>query len=507
MARTRTRRRRSARSTRPKQSPVAVALLILLAEFILFSVSASDLSILIRSFAIGLPLIYFVAKRPVIGIYALAFLIPLEVIARIPNEFFSVYKLLGLFTLTSTVVHAALGPKPPPTLRSAMSAWVLAFIFFVGCTFLWSLEPPLTLQAFRRLGTLAVFFFLVARLVNTTGKLRTLLTVMVAAAVVAALLALISYGRGEAVFDTQSTVQVDGKLRVSGANLDANFFAATVLAALPICLLVIRHEREVVYRFGYALAGALIMLGVIFSFSRGGAVTMGLILVLAFASVVRKLRGAVLLSTIGGSVAVLLIAAAALPSSYTERISTLRSPLAGDESLRGRALYVEFGRESIQAAPMGVGAGSFPVAFRQSRFNQFYRYYDLEHGEGRQGRSAHNMFLEVAVENGFVGGLLFVGLIGFALYEGLRTRKQLIEHPGERSPYLRSANAAVWIALVAFSFAGLFLSAQYDKTLWLLLALIPVLRNLAYRAGWDDDDRDGTEVIESAPDAAKAVPT
>ena len=45
---------------------------------------------------------------------------------------------------------------------------------------------------------------------------------------------------------------------------------------------------------------------------------------------------------------------------------------------------------------------------------------------------------------------------------------------------LGAANDALFVGLTAFSFASLFLSAQYDKTLWLLLALVPVIRNLAW---------------------------
>ena len=43
-----------------------------------------------------------------------------------------------------------------------------------------------------------------------------------------------------------------------------------------------------------------------------------------------------------------------------------------------------------------------------------------------------------------------------------------------------AASTAITIGLVGFAFASLFLSAQYEKTLWLFLALIVVLKNLAY---------------------------
>jgi O-antigen ligase len=151
--------------------------------------------------------------------------------------------------------------------------------------------------------------------------------------------------------------------------------------------------------------------------------------------------------------------------------------MRGDESIEGRWLYIQFSAESIGDTPLGVGAGGFPVAFRQSSFDQFYRYYNQSYNEDPQGRSAHNMFLEVAVEIGVIGGLVFLLVVAFALYENRRTARHLRERGSIR---LRAANDAVFLGLFGFAFAGLFLSAQYEKTLWLFLALVPVLKNLAY---------------------------
>jgi hypothetical protein len=70
-----------------------------------------------------------------------------------------------------------------------------------------------------------------------------------------------------------------------------------------------------------------------------------------------------------------------------------------------------------------------------------------------------------------------LGTIGYAIFEGVRSGRHLRE---KGDAFLLSANNAAVLGLASFSFAGVFLSAQYEKTLWLFLALIPALKNLAY---------------------------
>jgi O-antigen ligase len=470
-------RTRTRREMMPRVSPAVIAAGILLAEFAAFALTAGQASMVIRSFLVALPLIVFIARAPVVGIYAVAFFIPLEVFARIPDEFFSLYKLLGVLTLTSTLVHAVAGESPSVARqRTAVTRWMFVFLFLMAASVLWSIEPALSLQSVRRLVTLAVFYFLVVRLVDSQSKLRILMLVMVASAVVAGLFAVTAFVRGDAVFDTQSDVTVEGSLRAAGASLDANFFAATILASLPACLLLFREEKQPLVRAGLAVAALVIVLGTVFSFSRGGALTLMLIVGLAFMSLVRRLEGRALLATLGVGLLAMMVGFAVLPASYKERVQSLQSPMEGDESIRGRWLYVQYGGEAVLESPLGVGAGAFPVAFRQSRYDQMYRYYDLETGQ-EKGRSAHNMYLEVSVESGLLGGALFTGMIVFALYESRRTGRHL-RRKGE--PWLRAANESASMGLVSFAFAGLFLSAQYEKTLWLLVALIPVTKNLAW---------------------------
>ena len=469
-------RTRTRRESLPSISPAAVAAALLIAEFAMFAVSAGQASMVIRSFAVALPLLIFIARAPVVGVYAIAFLIPLELFARIPHEFFSLYKLLGLFTLTSTTVHWVSGERGLPGQRTGLHRWMLVFLFLTACSVLWSIEPAQSLQAVRRLVSLAVFYGLTIHLVNTREKLKVLFGAIIASAVVAAAFAIVAYVQGNAVFDTQSSVTVDDRLRASGASLDANFFAATILTALPFCLLGWRAEKGPGLRSLLGAAAVSIVLGTVFSFSRGGALTLALVVGLVYFTLLRRLAGKDLLGALLIVPIVCGIGFMLLPTSYRSRIESLGSPMEGDESIRGRWLYVEFGRDAVFDSPLGVGAGAFPIAFGRSAQNREYRYYGLEPGE-QQGRSAHNMYLEVSVETGLIGGLLFACMILFALYESRRIGRHLDE---KDEPFLQVANAATGISLAGFAFSGLFLSAQYEKTLWLLLALVPALKNLAY---------------------------
>jgi O-antigen ligase len=93
---------------------------------------------------------------------------------------------------------------------------------------------------------------------------------------------------------------------------------------------------------------------------------------------------------------------------------------------------------------------------------------------------AHNVYLEIWADLGIVGLVLFAGVVAAALRAVLAAIAHL-QAAGRRTEELLARTLTV--AIVAMLVADFFISDQYSKQLWLLLALAPALLSAARTAG------------------------
>lgn len=83
---------------------------------------------------------------------------------------------------------------------------------------------------------------------------------------------------------------------------------------------------------------------------------------------------------------------------------------------------------------------------------------------------AHNSFVQVLSELGYLGLLCFLGVIGSVLHTNYRTRK-ILEGSGERGRFLALSARALDDGTIAFCIAGFFMSVAYYPFLWFQLAM------------------------------------
>jgi O-antigen ligase len=94
-------------------------------------------------------------------------------------------------------------------------------------------------------------------------------------------------------------------------------------------------------------------------------------------------------------------------------------------------------------------------------------------------RVAHNAYLESLADLGVVGLLTFLAVLGLTLRAAVLATRTF-ERLGDRQMELVSR--AVVVSLSAVLVANLFVSGEYEKYMWLLIALCPALLALARRA-------------------------
>jgi O-antigen ligase len=227
-------------------------------------------------------------------------------------------------------------------------------------------------------------------------------------------------------------------------------------------------RRSPVLRTLAVFAAAAAMAAFFSTFSRGGFVALAVV-ILAGCVYAGRSRPAFVAVVIG----VILVGSLSLQSTTSTAVERLTS-----SSTSGRADVWRVGLRMVEAHPVvGVGSGNFTVAEPH--------YLLVSPGAIKRGEMildtpmvAHNVYLQILAETGVVGLALFLSVIALALGAAIRA-VTIFRARGERSSEI--LGRALVVAMAGILTADFFISDQYSKQLWLLLAIGPALLALARR--------------------------
>ena len=260
--------------------------------------------------------------------------------------------------------------------------------------------------------------------------------------------------------------------RLSGGIGDPNELAALLVPAVTLAAFLISPTRGPVKRWLLLMLIFVFALTLFFTQSRGGLVALALVLL-----VTPFLAGPVRLKAL-----VLILAVAALGIGY---YSLFAPPQAlhhvthfSAASATGRQDVWTVSIEMFKDHPFaGIGTGNFQVIVPRYAT----RNLDLPRADlvVTTPKVAHNTYLHVLTELGIVGFAAFAGIILGAL--GLAWQAiRLLSQRGERR--LEIIARGVLVGTLGMLAAFIFITAQYEKQLWLLLGVCAALSTLA-RAG------------------------
>lgn len=249
---------------------------------------------------------------------------------------------------------------------------------------------------------------------------------------------------------TIESVYVDRAASLRG---DPNDTAMILVAGVPLAVYWFTRASRLLTKGIMVLLVLLLAFGMILTASRGGFVALSVVTMIMF---LRKpsFKSALVGIFLASSLLVLA------PNSYWNRMSTLLTGhgLHGGESLAGRFKLLKFGLVTLANHPLlGVGPGNYGLAFA--------RHADkLTHLQSSDPYPvAHNMYLQFFVENGLIGGALFVVIFGWAAFSLLRYDRANVVQPGEFP-----LGFAIASAFAGMLFAGLFLSEGLNSVLWFM---------------------------------------
>lgn len=254
--------------------------------------------------------------------------------------------------------------------------------------------------------------------------------------------------------------------RATGTVGDPNELAAALIVGLAIATAFAANRHfNARQRTLAGVAAALCLVGILISLSRGGLIGLAAALVIAIV-VGGRWRGRVL--ALCGVLALLgaayFTSVASLPAQ--ERVLNITG---GNGS--GRLELWTVGLRMIEANPInGVGTGQFQL----SSVHYLLRPGLFDTGEYilSTPKVAHNTYLNIAAELGIVGGVLFVTLLLISYGSTMLAVKRAREAGDERMEILLRG---LVVGIGGFLVTLVFLSENYAKLLWILIALGPAL--------------------------------
>lgn len=441
--------------TMPVTVAGAAALLGLLAVInpmlaVIGSIGLSFVAVMLADLAVGLCLFAFSAAL-------------FEAIPEFGS--ISVAKAIGLALALSWIAALALRTSLRGELFSALPGftWLLVLLgTWSVASVLWAEDPSTVVASCLRLVLSLLLVPIAFAAVTDARRLRWLIGSLLAGVLCSTI-----YGLVIAPADLEAAG------RLGGAGLDPNYLALFLAVAGTLALgLAARRATPSPVRWLLLGAIGLTWLSLLATGSRTGLVALGAVLLAAPFLAGRRRRGLVAV------VAVLAAAGAGL--YFTSFASdTVREHVAETQGGgSGRTDIWRVGWRMVGANPvLGVGLGNFqdasihyllvPGAIKRSD-------YIVDHP-----KAAHNLYLEVLAELGAVGLGLYLAIAGFALMAAQRAAV-IFERLGLRDEEVLAR--AVLLATVGLVGGSFFVSVQYTKPLWLLLALGPTVLGLARRA-------------------------
>jgi len=350
-------------------------------------------------------------------------------------------------------------PKLPavatPFLRTALALVGLAVV-----TAPFSIWPGQTRQfLLLQLPVIAAAAIVCCRISYTWDVLRGIMRILVVAAVALALTAILAFHGGRAS---------------ASASYDPNDLAYVLVSTLPMALAFALTARTKASRLTDAAISAVLLLALLLTSSRGGLI--GLLAMLAVLVLlplkrppsggywlpqVRQSRNRIVLPVVGILCAATL-AWPYLPAETRERLSSVLQ-LSSDYNMDttnsdSRSAIWERGLTAAVRRPVGYGVDTFQM---------------VDVRMGGKFRAPHNTYLEVLVELGFLGLLLFIRMYVLSWRALQRVRKRLLAAAAsEEHDQVVVFARMLQVTLVGNAVSGFFLSMSYSTLLWVLFAVV-----------------------------------
>ena len=291
-------------------------------------------------------------------------------------------------------------------------------------------------------GKSMVIFLLVANVVDTEKRFRVLVGTMIGCGAFAAANAVLNYATGN--FDPTGE-RIAGYQSPLGGNPNDLAMTLNILLALAIGMLPVLRTRA--HRFLLVGAMALLVAGIVVSFSRSGFITLGVVGAMWAARKFRE-RGGRALPAVA---LVVLVVVVGIPAGYSERLSTIVETDADTtgsanerwETMKAAAAHI------VERPILGYGLGN---------------HIHVSVARGSLARDAHNAYLKLGAELGVAALVIYVLFIVSAVAAARAVRRFFYRR--QNGWELGRLAGGVEMALIAFAVGAMFSPSPYHFYLY-----------------------------------------
>ena len=306
------------------------------------------------------------------------------------------------------------------------------------------------------------FILAVIASVNTMGRLKKLVNVLILIMLYQALYALAHKGVGAGSYFS-----------------DENDLSLYINMWLPFCYFLFSQTDSTKARILYGAGILAGLASIVVSFSRGGFVGLVAMSAAAWFFSTRKAL------TLGITCVFVLMAVLVGGNTYIKEMSTVtdtKESTAQQRILSWKAAWYMF-----LDNPLGVGGNNFQ--------KNFHRYQPRELKKGMWNRVAHSLWFTLIPELGIFGIILYFLLLKYNIKDVLAL-KNIPDRDDGNVRYLHQLSRAYIVSLVGFFASATFLSVLYYAHYWYLSAMIVATAAIATRLRLL---REETQVMQGSP--------
>lgn len=305
---------------------------------------------------------------------------------------------------------------------------------------------------------LALFYLIVIAL-EDGKKVETILKLIFVCCAFVAGRVVLAFLTGNVIYDYDGTRRVMGISILSSG--DPNDMALAIAMSLPLGMYLFYTARGFIAKSFYIGLVLVCVAAILYSGSRGGYLGLISSAAVFFFMVYRakKLR-------LAGFALLGLMALPFIPGDYQSRFTSIFDTENYAYSEAGRLGIWKRGLSTAIRNPQGVGLNNFSLTEGERK---------KEKGYQGKWHVAHNSYLQVAVELGFAGFVIYI----LFLYTGFKELGRIISMSDEAGDARRRLCAiALMASLVAFCISSFFLSQAYYWNHYIFIGVIIALKNV-----------------------------
>ena len=274
------------------------------------------------------------------------------------------------------------------------NVWILIFVLVVGISAMTSISLEESRNIALLMGAFILSYFVVINTIENKKQFKFILYLFIIATVLTAVYGLYQYKYGDlysqAWLDTDMFEDI--KMRVYSTFENPNVYGEYLILAIPIIISLMWEEKEIAKKLMLLAALGITMLAMVLTFSRG--CWLGAMFAIALLAVMIDRRFIIL------GILALMAMPFVLPETIINRFMSIGN--MGDSSTSYR-VYIWLGTLAMLKDYWfsGIGMGI-------TSFNTVYPIYSYNNVTTPH---SHNLFLQIVVEYGIVGLIIFAGVM------------------------------------------------------------------------------------------------